>query len=104
MIVFKNWSIETKTSTEYQAPELGESLLYGNVYGHPNFNDGDFIHSSNVVMVEDMGDHKDIITRSGSRYSVFEADVNKGAEDLFPGYYGRLKGGIEDDNSTSNKE
>jgi len=90
MIVFKNWFIENRVRNDFQAPELGVKVLNGNVYGHPSFPDGSFIHTSPIVGIEDMGDHKDIITKSGSRYSVFPVDVADGAEKAFPGYYNRL--------------
>lgn len=90
MIVFKNWFIETRVKNEFQAPELAAKVLCGNVSGHPSFPDGSPIHSSPIVRIEDAGDHKDIITRSGSRYSVYPDDVDAGAEKAFPGYYNRL--------------
>lgn len=90
MIKFKSWFIETRLHDEYKAPELGVKVLVGNVYGHPCFPDGSFIHTSRIVGIEDMGDHKDILTRSGSRYSVFPEDVHPEAEKAFPGYYNRL--------------
>lgn len=90
MIKFKNWFIETRVRNEFQAPELGVRVLMGNVYGHSHFIDGSYIHSSRIVGIEDMGDHKDVLTRSGSRYSVFPEDVHPDAEKTFPDYYNRL--------------
>ncbi len=90
MIVFKNWFIEIRVANMFQAPELGCKVLNGEVYGHPSFPDGAFIHTSPIVNIEDMGDYKDVLTRSGSRYSVYPEDVNEGAEKAFPGYYNRL--------------
>lgn len=94
MIIFRNWFIEEYTRNEFQAPELAGHRLCGNVYGHPSFTDGSFIHTSRIVGIEDMGDHKDILSRSGSKYSVFPNDVNPGAEKAFPGYYKRLSMGV----------
>jgi hypothetical protein len=90
MIVFKNWFVKTVTANAFQAPELGVKILCGNVYGHSDFKDGVFIHTSPIDRIEDMGDHKDVITRSGSRYSVFQEDVLPDAERDYPGYYQRL--------------
>lgn len=90
MIRFKNWFIETRVRNEFQAPELGIKVLMGNVYGHPSFADDSYIHSSQIVGIEDMGSHKDVVTRSGSRYSVFPEDVHPDAEKNFPDYYNRL--------------
>lgn len=89
MVVFKNWFIE-ESRNMFQAPELAVKRLVGDVYGHPSFADGSFIQSSSIVSVEDMGDHKDLITRSGSRYSVFPEGVDPRAEEAYPDYYNRL--------------
>jgi hypothetical protein len=90
MTVLKNWYIENRNSNDFQAPELAVKVLCGNVFGHPAFIDGMPIHTSPIVGAEDRGDHKDVVTRSGSRYSVFPEDVSEGAEKAFPGYYERL--------------
>lgn len=89
MIRFKNWFVETRLGN-YRALELATNNLCGNVYGHSLFDDGSFIHTSPIVGIEDRGDHKDVITRSGSRYSVFPEDVHPEAERQFPNYYKRL--------------
>ena len=91
MIIFKNWCVKTVTRNVFQAPELGANVLVGNVYGHSSFSDGLLIHTSRIVGIEDMGDHKDIITKSGSRYSVFPEDVLPEVEKEYPGYYQRLE-------------
>lgn len=90
MFIMKNWFIEEKARNDFQAPELRAKVLCGNVYGHPKFPDGSFIHTSRIVAIEDMGDHKDVLTQSGSRYSVLPKDVHPEAEKAFPGYYERL--------------
>ena len=78
------------------SPELLHMHLQGNVYERVGFNDGDPINTSRIVGIEDAGDHKVIITRTGSRYSVYPGDVNPECEKQFPGYYERLciNGGI----------
>lgn len=91
MIVLKTWFVKTVTRNVFQAPELGASVLSGKVYGHPTFPDGSLISTSRIVGIEDMGDHKDVITKSGSRYSVFPEDVLPDAEKEYQGYYQRLK-------------
>ena len=40
-----NWSV-TQHLGPYQAPELAITVLSGKVYGHPYFNDGQFINTS----------------------------------------------------------
>ncbi|HHV13238.1 MAG TPA: hypothetical protein GXX75_23480 [Clostridiales bacterium] len=91
MIVLKNWYKTLRPLNDFRAPELGYSVLCGHVYGHPSFPDGSYIHSSRIVGIEDMGDHKEIITKSGSRYSVFPENVLPAAERDYPDYYQRLK-------------
>lgn len=88
--IVKNWSLYTSNDNGFTAPELLHMHLQGNVYGRAGFNDGDPINTSRIVGIEDKGDHKEIITRSGSRYSVYPADVDPECEKQFPGYYERL--------------
>ncbi len=90
MTIIKNWFIENIPLNDFQAPELGVKRLCGEVHGHPSFPDGSFIHTSPIVDVKDMGTHKDVITGSGSRYSVFPEDVLPAAERDYPDYYNRL--------------
>lgn len=88
---FGNWSIYNVTGNNFQAPEFGVKYLQGNVYGHPKFLEGEFIHTSPIDDILDCGDHKEIVTRTGSRYLVYPEDVNQEAEKEYPGYYERLK-------------
>lgn len=89
-IIVKNWSLFASNDNGFTAPELLHMHLQGNVYGRSGFNDGDPINTSRIVGIEDKGDHKDVITRTGSRYSVYLADVDPECEKQFPGYYERL--------------
>lgn len=89
-IIVKNWSLYVSNDNGFTAPELRHMHLQGNVYGPNGFNDGDPINTSRIVGIEDKGDHKDVITRTGSRYSVYPADVDPECEKQFPGYYERL--------------
>lgn len=91
MMRLKNWSIYVSGDNGFTAPELLHYHLQGDVYGHPRFNDGDPVHTSRIVQIKDMGDHKEVITRSGSRYQIYPEDVNPEAEKQFPGYYEKLK-------------
>lgn len=90
-VIVKNWSLYASNDNGFTAPELLRYHLQGNVYGRQGFNDGDPINTSRIVGIEDMGDHKEIITRTGSRYLVYPADVNPDCETQFPGYYERLQ-------------
>lgn len=87
---FKNWSVYSVLKNEFQMPELGAKYLQGNVYGNPRFPDGSFIHSSPIDDILDCGDHKEIVTRTGSRYLIYPEDVNPEAEKAYPRYYDRL--------------
>lgn len=89
-IIVKNWSLYASNDNGYTAPELLHMHLQGNVYGRQGFYDGAPINTSRIEGIEDMGDHKDIITRTGSRYSVYPSDVAMECEKQFPGYYERL--------------
>lgn len=89
-VVVKNWSLFCDNDNRFTAPELLHYHLQGNVYGRTGFNDGDPINTSRIVGIEDKGDHKVVATRTGSRYSVYPADVNLECEKQFPGYYERL--------------
>ena len=49
MPVLKNWSAQRIPDNFYQAPETCRTRIYGEVYGHPCFNDGDAIKTSFVL-------------------------------------------------------
>lgn len=70
--------------------------LQGNVYGHPEFEDGININTSPIDDILDCGDYKEVVTRTGSRYLVYPQDVNPDAEKQYPRYYERLKMTKED--------
>lgn len=89
--VLKNWSVFSKPKYGYIPPELQPKYLHGDVYGHPEFEDGRGINTSPIDAILDCGDHKEIVTRTGSRYLVYPQDVNPEAEKEFPSYYDRLK-------------
>lgn len=89
--ILKNWSVFNKPKYGYMPPELQPKYLHGDVYGHPEFEDGRGINTSPIDEILDCGDHKEIVTRTGSRYLVYPQDVNPAAEIEFPRYYDRLK-------------
>ena len=91
MIRLKNWSVFTKGYNGFTAPELLSYHLQGNVHGHPNFNDGDYINTSRIVDLVDKGDHKEAYTRSGSVYWLYKEDVDLECEKMYPNYYERFK-------------
>ena len=86
----KNWSVTQNGDNFFTAPELISYCLEGEVYGHPRFNDGDSVVTSRITEVNDKGDHKEVVTRSGSVYELYKEDVDPRAEEMYPGYYERF--------------
>ena len=60
-----NWSVISPCS-EYTAPELIYTTLYGKVYNHNKFNDGTTISTSKIVILD--LDRKFVKTYSGTWY------------------------------------
>lgn len=87
----KNWSVTSDVDLLYTAPELMHYHLQGDVYGHPRFNDGDPVTTSRIIEINDKGDYKEAITRSGSVYELHKEDVDPRAEEEYSNYYERLK-------------
>lgn len=76
----KNWSIR-QNNDPYSAPELRETILVGDVYGHENqkrFYDGKCIQTSCIVNFNDGV----VETNSGSLYELGEVDPEY--EKMFP--------------------
>lgn len=80
MYRLENWSL---TSGNHSV-ESGITYFQGNVYGHPRFVDGFFIHTTRIVNYE----NGVFETKSGSQYVLGEVD--KEYEKLFPNAYQRL--------------
>ena len=87
MITLKNWCVG---GDNWTAPECRAYHLYGEVYGHPNFEDGASVKTSRIVAIEDKGDHKEVSTGSGSVYVLYKDDVNPEYEKEYPNAYERL--------------
>lgn len=70
----ENWSVICLNMLEgvnvYLPPEAYKLQLQGNVYGHPNFPDGDYLHTSNIVKVEG----RTVTTHSGNVYELGKID------------------------------
>lgn len=78
--ILKNWSI-------YNI--LFYSVAQGNVYGNPKFEDGTFIHTSNILEIYTEKDHLEIETRN-SIYCIYPKDIDKYFKEYNPGYYEEL--------------
>lgn len=92
----KNWSIITDINTKpnYVAPEMMHYHFYylqGNVYDNPKFYDGRNVITSRIMKINDKGDYKEAITKSGSVYELHKEDVAPVCEKQYPSYYERLK-------------
>ena len=85
-----NWSVSGGCDQNFTAPELRKYYLQGNVYGHPDFKNGDPVITSRIIKINDKGSHKEAITKSGSVYELYKEDVDKYAEEQFPNYYDRF--------------
>lgn len=48
----ENWSIQQSNDNPFQAPELKKMRLCGDVYSHPNFEDGSYIATSSVQEID----------------------------------------------------
>lgn len=64
----ENWHFGITELDPYTPPECAGSVLGGEVYGHPNFNDGDKVTTSRLVEFDPKG--KVAITASGSVYEL----------------------------------
>jgi len=49
LVRLENWSIITSDDSKYSAPELRVKRLKGMSYGHPQFPDGEVIHTSPLI-------------------------------------------------------
>ena len=85
----KNWSITTdiNINPNYVAPEMMHYHLQGNVYDNPKFYDGRNIITSRIMEINDKGDYKEAITKSGSVYELHKEDVDPVCEKQYPNYY-----------------
>ena len=90
MVVLKNWSILIYFD-DFAKPKEYSLHLEGDVYGDSEFDNGDHIETSAIISVIDKGDYKETITRSGTVYALYRDDVDAHCEELFPGYYDRIK-------------
>lgn len=70
-IILENWST-VSGGDEYTAPECRTLNLHGEVYGHPRFEDGKVIVSSEISKIN----CRFVTTRSGSLYWLGKPDPN----------------------------
>lgn len=94
----ENWSKGAVPSSPFQAPELWVPRLAGNVYGHPNFEDGTAVTTSRIVGKRD----GKVITGSGSEYELGEVDAEY--ENLYPDAFNRLMNTLDELDAESEVE
>ena len=87
-MILKNWSVITKQNPFL---EYTHYYLQGHVYGHPRFNNGEDVTTSRIMEINDKGDYKEIITKSGSVYELHKENVSAEYESQYPNAYERLK-------------
>ncbi len=87
MPALKNWAL-VENRDPFQAPEMWEIRLYGQVFDHPGFEDGLEVTTSKPTAYD--ASTEEFITTSGSRYTLAAGDVNPDYEAAFPGARQRL--------------
>lgn len=94
MIFLENWSITSKKGNPFRPPELNRPRLQGNVIGHPRFDNGTFIVTSPIIMlnriVNGLEDYT-IITTQNTEYRIGKANISPEYEAAFPNAYERLR-------------
>lgn len=80
----EHWSIVFYGDNPYMPPENAPKALHGNVYGHPNHDDGREVTTSPITRIDDGKVH----TSSGSVYEL--GDVDPDYELEFPNAIERL--------------
>ncbi len=48
IVFLEDWSIVQITESPYQAPELARSALYGKAFGHPRFEDAQYVTTGTI--------------------------------------------------------
>jgi len=69
--ILKNWSVRGYDNTPYTAPEALRFCLHGEVYGHPNFEDGNIITTSVIK-----ASNYNFVETQHTVYELGEADVS----------------------------
>lgn len=90
-MVLTNWRVINAVSHEIQPPEMVPKYFKGRVFGNPFFQNGEVLVTSPALEILDYEDHKVIVTVTGSRYEIRPETLLREADEMFPGYYKRLK-------------
>jgi hypothetical protein len=49
MVRIENWAVVFSSNSQYTPPDQRQRSLYGNVYGHPSFEEGFAVTTSSIV-------------------------------------------------------
>lgn len=90
MVVLKNWSIFIHFN-DFTRPEDFTLHLEGDAYGDSEFDNGKHIETSAIISIANKRNHKEAITQSGTVFALYRDDVDVHCEELYPGYYDRVK-------------
>lgn len=83
MVCLKNWSIFIHLNDSTETEEYALHLK-GDTYG-------EYIETSAIISIINKRNHKEAITQSGTVFALYRDDVDAHCEELFPGYYDRIK-------------
>lgn len=81
----ENWAVVESIVNPYAAPEMRALSLQGQVFGHPRFNDGQYITTSSI---DKKNDRDEVVTISGSSYELGRVDPSY--EEKFPNARNKL--------------
>ena len=70
----ENWCVTPLDQSPYTPPECRAHGLAGNVFGHPSFEDGASVTSTEAVAARMEGDNVIVVTRSGREYLLGQVD------------------------------
>jgi hypothetical protein len=80
----ERWAVVQGEVDPYQAPELACKYLTGEVYGKPNFSEGHYVRTSQLLFVKEGF----AFTKSGSVYTLGE--VHPEYEKMYPNARNRI--------------
>jgi hypothetical protein len=72
----EQWCVTPLARSPYTPPECEPHGLNGAVYGHPNFEDGEFVTTTEAVALRMDGEQAIVTTRSGREYLLGQVDPN----------------------------
>lgn len=71
VVRIENWSVVSREDDEYIPPEAEIPCLSGNVFGHPHFNDGERVSTSDIIGCDEK---EEVIICGSRRYKLGAVD------------------------------